>query len=352
MENNSQNNLQLAVRSDLQMVPIEQAQHWYNDFVTFSKSILKKDLDYGIIPGTPKPTLLKAGAEKLRFAYGLGVEFETIDKVIDFDRPFVDYTYKCTIKSKSGQTLSQCEGNCNSLEAKFGFLWKPINELPEGTDITRLPTKTSGKKLVEFEFSINKAETTGQYGKPQEYWEKWQEAIKSGKAHRTTKTSRGGKVMEAWEMDDTVTLYRIMNPDVVGMKNTIMKMAQKRAFVGAILLATGASEFFTQDIEDMEINGAIYSNDHHIEDAVVITTETQPVEATPIHTDGAITGTAPAHVEKTWLDKGSKQYNQVVERLKNKTTTLSQVSQYFKLNGMVRAELLAIVNEAIAQETN
>lgn len=30
-------------------------------------------------------------------------------------------------------------------------------------------------------------------------------------------------------------------------------MAQKRAYVGAILNATGASEFYTQDVEDMGI---------------------------------------------------------------------------------------------------
>ncbi len=32
--------------------------------------------------------------------------------------------------------------------------------------------------------------------------------------------------------------------------NTIVKMAQKRAFVGAIMAATGTSELFTQDLED------------------------------------------------------------------------------------------------------
>ena len=37
----------------LQMMPIDQAKDWYSDFVNFSKSILKQDLDYGIIPGTP-----------------------------------------------------------------------------------------------------------------------------------------------------------------------------------------------------------------------------------------------------------------------------------------------------------
>lgn len=34
--------------------------------------------------------------------------------------------------------------------------------------------------------------------------------------------------------------------------NTLQKMAQKRALIGAVLLATGASEFFTQDMLDSE----------------------------------------------------------------------------------------------------
>ena len=38
--------------------------------------------------------------------------------------------------------------------------------------------------------------------------------------------------------------------------NTIVKMAQKRAYVGAILTATGTSELFTQDIEDTAAAGA------------------------------------------------------------------------------------------------
>jgi hypothetical protein len=33
-------------------------------------------------------------------------------------------------------------------------------------------------------------------------------------------------------------------------KNTVVKMAQKRAYVGAVMSATGTSELFTQDIED------------------------------------------------------------------------------------------------------
>jgi hypothetical protein len=47
---------------------------------------------------------------------------------------------------------------------------------------------------------------------------------------------------------------RIPNPDVCDLVNTIQKMAQKRAFVGATLLAVNASEFFTQDIEDLAVD--------------------------------------------------------------------------------------------------
>ena len=37
------------------------------------------------------------------------------------------------------------------------------------------------------------------------------------------------------------------------MANTVDKMAQKRAMVSATLSATGASEFYTQDVEDMDL---------------------------------------------------------------------------------------------------
>jgi uncharacterized protein (DUF3820 family) len=39
--------------------------------------------------------------------------------------------------------------------------------------------------------------------------------------------------------------------------NTLMKMSQKRALVGAVILATGASDFFTQDEEEIEIQKTV-----------------------------------------------------------------------------------------------
>jgi hypothetical protein len=43
---------------------------------------------------------------------------------------------------------------------------------------------------------------------------------------------------------------QIENPDPADLQNTLIKMANKRAFVDAVLKATGASRMFTQDMED------------------------------------------------------------------------------------------------------
>jgi len=43
---------------------------------------------------------------------------------------------------------------------------------------------------------------------------------------------------------------QIENPDSADLQNTLIKMANKRAFVDAVLKATGASRMFTQDMED------------------------------------------------------------------------------------------------------
>ena len=45
---------------------------------------------------------------------------------------------------------------------------------------------------------------------------------------------------------------RIEETPIYDVINTLQKMAQKRALIGATLLATGASEYFTQDVLDPE----------------------------------------------------------------------------------------------------
>jgi len=236
----------------LQMANIKDIKTWYNEFVKLSKDVLKTDLDYGIIPGVSKPSLFKPGAEKLRFVYGLQTETICVDKIFEKDEeiPYIDYTYRTTVKSPDGsRILATSEGNANSYESKFRFVWVNEANLPEGVDKDHLATRSN--TIQEFAFAIEKAETGGKYGKPAEYWEKWQKAITDGTAKKIQRKTSIGKTMDGWEMGGLS--YRIENPDVIGLKNTIMKMADKRSFVGAILKATGASEFFTQDVEDMEI---------------------------------------------------------------------------------------------------
>jgi hypothetical protein len=41
--------------------------------------------------------------------------------------------------------------------------------------------------------------------------------------------------------------------------NPLSKMAQKRAYVGAVIIATGASDFFTQDVEDMDLGSSSHT---------------------------------------------------------------------------------------------
>ena len=254
------NNLVKADTGLLQMAKIKDIKSWYNDFVKLSKDVLKEGLDYGKIPGVEKPTLLKPGAEKLRFVYRLQTDTSKVESTIevDTDPPYVDYTYRTVVKSPDGQmVLASCEGNANSYEKKFRYVWVKEEDLPEGVDQSKLEKRSN--IVSEFDFAIVKAETTGKYGKPAEYWEKWKEAIKSGQAKKVKRKAASGKDFEAYEMGSY--LYRINNPDVMGLRNTIMKMAQKRSFVGAVMMATGASEFFTQDVEDMEII---------VEDAVIL----------------------------------------------------------------------------------
>jgi hypothetical protein len=246
-------NTALTVTTPQKMQSLDEMKGWYSDFVKFSQEILVKELDYGIIPGVAKPSLLKPGAEKLRLAYGLFTDTGLISETCDYEKGILDFTYKTVVTNSNGKIIATCDGNANSFEPKFRYTWVKEHQLPKGIDKDKLVKKET--KFNEFKFAIDKAETTGNYGKPMEYWNKFKEAIASGIAKKVERKTQAGKPMEAWEISDC--LYRVDNPDIIGMKNTLMKMAQKRSFVGAMLISTGASQFYTQDVEDLEIDGVI-----------------------------------------------------------------------------------------------
>jgi hypothetical protein len=227
--------------------------------VEFTRRIMVKDQDFGEIPGTSKPTLLKPGAEKLCNFFGLEPEFTPIVEDLDWmgaqhgGEVFCYARYRCRLL-REGRVVGVGEGSCNSWEAKYRYRWVAEEQVPEHLDRTCLLKRESHRTLWEFDFAIERGETTGTYGKPAEHWQRFRDAIRSGAARQVEKLTRRGNSV-AWELDVDTALYRIPNPDGADVVNTIQKMAQKRALVAATLLATSASEFFTQDVEDADSLG-------------------------------------------------------------------------------------------------
>jgi hypothetical protein len=232
------------------VMPIEEAIKRQEVLQIFMRKLLVDGIDYGKIPGTPpdsKPVLLKPGAEKVMAFFGYVPMYQVKDiedwTGAKYGEPLFYYRYMCSLE-KDGAVVGTGEGSANSWESKYRYRWQA--EPPKGVDKASLLSRDAG--LIEPDFAINKAETTGKYGKPKEYWDAFKTAIKNGTAKRVQKEKKDGSNMAAWEIGGT--MYRVPNPDFADVINTCQKMGQKRAMIAAVLTATGLSQYFTQDLED------------------------------------------------------------------------------------------------------
>ncbi len=212
------------------------------------REVLKEGVDFGAIPGTDKPVLLKPGAERLCSAFKLYPVFSVVSQVEDWHQGIFFYRYECAlIHRETGECYGRGIGSCNSQEGKYGWRWVSLDRVPSNLDPSTLATRNGS--FTEFDFAIQKAETTGKYGKPQEYWDAFKTAIDN-------RTAVKGEKKTAKGMSTTYSIggveYRIPNIDVFDLVNTIDKMGQKRALIAATLIATNASEYFTQDVEDFD----------------------------------------------------------------------------------------------------
>jgi len=178
---------------------------------------MKKGVDYGVIPGTKNPTLLKPGAEKLTDLFRCTPTFELIERVEDWDRGLFHYMFRVKIVSRdAGTVLAEGFGSANSKEGRYR--WRnAARKCPE-----------CGKETII-------------KGK-EEYGGGWLCFVKKGGC--------GAKwSIDAPEIVDQVQ-GTVENDDIFTLVNTILKMAKKRALVdGAIALAR-CSDIFTQDVED------------------------------------------------------------------------------------------------------
>ncbi|GEM_PF-1064812 len=162
------------------------------------QSIVRKQLvpdhDFGVIPGTSKPSLWKPGAEKLCKLLGLADSYEVADKIEDFDKGFFYYRITCELRSiQTGDLIVQGLGSCNSKESRYRYRWVFGSEVPDHVDKKALVTKT----------------------------------ITTRKGHKAT-------------------MYRVENEDPYSLPNTLLKMAKKRAMVDAVLSAGRLSDIFSQ----------------------------------------------------------------------------------------------------------
>ena len=141
---------------------IEELKDQYRLFRKLQKDVLEVDVDYGWPSGkrSGKPSLYKSGAEKLTRLFQLVTDFQIVKMIEEDD--FIEYIFKCTLKTPDGLVVGEGYGACNSREKK--------------------------------------------------HW----------------------------------------NSNPWANQNTILKMAKKRAHVDATLTGLGASNVFTQDIEDYE----------------------------------------------------------------------------------------------------
>jgi hypothetical protein len=179
-----------------------------NRLIDIQKSVMKSDVDFGIIPGCAKPTLLKPGAELLC------VTFNVADRMSDGyperieEDGHVRYIVKLDFYDRVSNTyLGFGIGECSSAEKKYCWRASVCDEEFDETD--------SNLKRVEYKKSGNN--------------------VYKNKQIRT-------------------------NP--ADLANTILKMAKKRAKVDGVLNVLGASRVFAQDLEDLPEGLDVSSVEH------------------------------------------------------------------------------------------
>ena len=165
----------------------------------FFKDIMVQGQDYGVIPGTDKPTLLKPGAEKLCELYGYAPVIKQVEEVAERDTGF--YRARVTVAlvhRRTGIVIAEGVGEANTMEGRYRIRWVPEWKLPKG---------------------INKENL-----------------------HSEEREKKDGT---------TFRMYRMENDDPWTLWNTVLKMAKKRGIIDATLSATRSSGLFAQDIEDL-----------------------------------------------------------------------------------------------------
>ena len=210
----------LATMSDAEFrLRLDQLKAAQKRMETIQRELMTPDIDYGIIPGTgTKPTLLKAGAEKLAKFHRLVPTFGQQTILGDgVNVPHIRVLTVCSLhaETEDGPIVGQGLGAANSWEKKYRY-----------RDAQRLCPMCG-------EPTIFKSKNDGG-------WFCW--------------AKKGGCGVQFPAGDAKIegqTQGQVKNPDPFDTENTLEKMSAKRAYVDATLRATATSGLFSQDLEDM-----------------------------------------------------------------------------------------------------
>ena len=209
------------------VVDLATAQRQLAEFQTFVASYLVEGTegegDFGTLPGTKRKCLHQSGAHKLAELFGFAPTFP--DNRIrrterwDMTPPLFDYEVTCVLWRKGTQfVIAEGLGSCSSYETKYKYR-QGERKCPSCNQATIIKGKA-------------------------EYGGGWLCFKKKGGC--------GAKFEDGDQAIETQTVGRVLNEDMADSKNTILKIAVKRALVSAVIAATRSSGIFTPDMEHAE----------------------------------------------------------------------------------------------------
>ena len=199
---------------------LEQAKLNVTRMSQIQREVMDEGSDYGVIPGTTKPTLLQPGAQLLNKMGNLTPAFDVERTCGDGETsPHIDYRVKCQLTGPDG-AVWEGVGSCNS--------WEPRYRWRQGE--RKCPACGSD--------AIRQARADD----PEQAFYCWRKVGGCG--------ASWSRETEEAEAIASQSVDRQENPDPWGLDNTLLKIAAKRALVHATTLAHACSRIFTQDIED------------------------------------------------------------------------------------------------------
>lgn len=183
-------------------------------------AVMKPGVHYGLIPGVNKPSLFKPGAEAINVALRLAPHYES--EKIWHDDGHLTVVAKCILQHiPTDLIVAEGEGLCTTKETRYAYR--------QGERVCPNCGKSAiikGKK---------------------EYGGGWLCFAKKGGC--------GEKWPDGAHEIESQDVGKVPNPDVADLYNTVLKMADKRALIAAVLNGAAASDVFTQDVEDQAGGG-------------------------------------------------------------------------------------------------